>query len=465
MEDDEIDKMPPSFAPQGRKRRPSTQGAKRIGNTAANEVENPLNGGAENLLPPSYQPNYKSNHQSNYQPDHQPNYRPSYQPQKKREYAPDMMEAPIYPPRNSPHTPPSAPAQNRLLTNNSPRSALMQPAGGTPRHKNWLLSGRRALRTLALLLVGILIISAAWGIYLYQYGNRNLTHTSALSGAPDTPGDTYLIVGSDKRSGAYADESVEGQRSDTVMLLHKAPGADPVLLSLPRDTYVDIPEYGYNKLNAAYSLGEGALLVATVERLTGLTIDHYVEIGMEGVVSITDAVGTIPLCYDQDVNDPLSGLNWNAGCHSADGTTALAFARMRYEDPLGDIGRADRQRQVVSSLMKTALSKDLLFSPLRQKKLVGTTASALVVDEKDNLWQVGKAGLVLRKVMQGGIMGTPPIADLSYYPGGVGSTVLLDENLTPQFWEALRQGTLHAEDYETLVAHTADAADTADTAQ
>lgn len=73
-----------------------------------------------------------------------------------------------------------------------------------------------------------------------------------------------------------------------------------------------------------------------------------------GLVKVVDALGGVELCYDQDVNDPYSQLNWTAGCHTADGTTALAFSRMRYADAQGDFGRAARQRQVINAIVKKA---------------------------------------------------------------------------------------------------------------
>src|SRR4029079_11859828 len=87
------------------------------------------------------------------------------------------------------------------------------------------------------------------------------------------------------------------------------------------------------------------------EGLTGLTVDHYAEIGMAGVEQIVDAVGGVNLCHDADVNDADSGMVWVAGCHDVDGTQALAFARMRKADPTGDVGRALRQRQLIGAVM------------------------------------------------------------------------------------------------------------------
>ena len=142
----------------------------------------------------------------------------------------------------------------------------------------------------------------------------------------------------------------------------------PALISLPRDTFAEIPGKGASKLNAAYSWGGAPLLVQTVEHADRADVDHYIEIGFGGVERIVDAVGGVELCLDYDVNDARSELVWTAGCRPADGHTALAFSRMRYSDPQGDIGRAERQRQVIGAVSQKAADKSLLFSPGRRSR-------------------------------------------------------------------------------------------------
>ena len=294
----------------------------------------------------------------------------------------------------------------------------------------------------------LLVCVVAWPLYLINYGDERLNHVAALSGAANTPGTTYLIVGSDKREiGAVYDPITEGQRADTMMLLHVPESGNPALVSLPRDSFVKIPDHRSNKLNAAYSEGGPKLLVKTIENLSGLTIDHYVEVSMLGVQTLVDAVDGVNLCYDADVNDADSGMVWSAGCHDADGPTALAFSRMRKSDPLGDIGRTMRQRQVVSKLIGKATSTSTILSPSRQKTLVGATADNLTTDTDSSITSLGRAGLAMRKVMGvDGLMGVPPISDVNYRVRGQ-SMVLLDENRIGQFFEKLRDGQLTAADF------------------
>ncbi len=290
----------------------------------------------------------------------------------------------------------------------------------------------------------------AWPVGLLIYANGRIQHTDALSGAADTTGTTYLIAGSDSRAdGAVGEDGTEGQRSDTIMLLQVRFGF-AALISLPRDTYAEIPGVGPNKLNAAYALGGPPLLTETVEELSGLTVDHYAEIGMGGVQDVVDAVEGVELCLDYDVDDSRSRLQWQAGCHHADGETALAFSRMRYSDPRGDIGRAERQRQVVGAVMSEATKPATLLNPVDHVQLVNAGTDAVVTDPDSGILDLGIMAWAFRSATgEGGIAGTPPIADPAYDVPGVGSTVLLDEERAPDFFQRLQEGELRPSDVET----------------
>ncbi|MCK0117814.1 LCP family protein [Isoptericola sp. S6320L] len=294
---------------------------------------------------------------------------------------------------------------------------------------------------LAFLLVLVLLL--AWPIGLIVWANGQIQHTDALSDAEGTPGTTYLLAGSDARGSGGVNDSTSGARTDTIMVLHKPRSGPTALISIPRDTYVEIPGEGMNKVNAAYAWGGAPLLVQTVEGLTGLTMDHYAEVGFGSLEEIVDAVGGVELCLDYDVDDPKSELVWEAGCHQADGATALAFSRMRYSDPKGDIGRAERQQQVIAGIADTAVQPSVLLNPIDQVQLVGAGTDALVVDQKTGLIDLGRLALAFKGATgPEGVTGTPPIADPGYNPGnGVGSTVLLTEDVDT-FWADLRDGNL-----------------------
>ncbi|WIK64760.1 LCP family protein [Gleimia hominis] len=298
--------------------------------------------------------------------------------------------------------------------------------------------GRRVVLTTLLVLV---LLVVAWPAYLAFWASTQISHVDALSSAPAQSGTTYLLAGSDSRDGATPDDGTEGGRTDTILLLRRAANGQTSLVSLPRDTWVSIPGHNQNKLNAAYSLGGPSLMVETVEGLTGLKVDRYVEIGMDGLKSVVDAVGGVNLCLDYDVNDHDSQLVWKSGCHRSNGDTALAFARMRMVDPEGDIGRAKRQRQVISAISSEIMTPSLLLNPFKQRELVGATAHALTTDTGTGSFGVARLAWDFRSVMKSDLNGAPPIARINL-PTYAGSAVQLDEERAPSFFEKMKDGTL-----------------------
>ncbi len=291
---------------------------------------------------------------------------------------------------------------------------------------------------IAWVIIGALVLY--WVAFLF-WAQSNINSVEALSGAASTPGETYLIVGSDSREGWDHPDSTEGERTDTIMVLHKPESGPVALISIPRDSYVDIPGHDKNKINASFAWGGPQLLVETVEELTGLTVDGYFEIGFTGVGEIVDALGGVELCYDQDVSDKNSKMEWEAGCHVVDGDEALAFSRMRYADPLGDIGRTQRQQQLVAVVAQDILSPATILNPTKLIPVTAAGLDAFRVSEGTGVLDLGKFALALRSGMGGNaVTGTPPIKDLGYNVAGAGSTVLLDPDQIDEFWDKIANG-------------------------
>lgn len=310
---------------------------------------------------------------------------------------------------------------------------------------------RRWLKYTSAVLAVILITLCGYTWHLWNKASDQLRRVDALSSMADTPGETWLIVGSDSRSdGAIADTTTAGQRADSVMVLHKAENGQVSLTSLPRDTYVNIPGYGEDKINASYSYGGAKLLVKTVEGLTKMKVNHYVEVGMGGVKNVVDAVGGVEACLDYDVDDHDSGLIWNTAqgkCQQVNGEKALAFSRMRKSDPTGDIGRGLRQRAIISAAVKKAMSPSTLLNPSATSKLVDAGTGSLTVDKDSGVWDIGQMVLAFRSASNDGLTGAPPIEDPDYEPGDVGSTVLLVDTTAPIFFGKVRDGRLTASDF------------------
>lgn len=324
------------------------------------------------------------------------------------------------------------------------RSVLPGQGSGSTKRR----SKKRIVGAVVAVMVALMV---AWPVGLLFWANGKLNHIPALSNAPSASGTTYLIAGSDSR-GEDPSNDIKGARADTIMLLHVPESGPKALISLPRDIYVPIPGHDPNKINASFSFGGAPLLVETVEELTSMKVDHYVELGFSGVEDVVDAVGGVELCLDYKVNDKESKLKWKEpGCKVVDGETALAFARMRKADPLGDIGRAERQRQVVSAVAAELQSPTELLKPQTQIDLINAGTSALAVSDGTGFVDLAKMALAFRSASsEGGITGTPPITSLNYRPGGVGSAVRLDEEATKQFFIDIAAGSLEPGEYNNL---------------
>jgi LCP family protein required for cell wall assembly len=255
---------------------------------------------------------------------------------------------------------------------------------------------RFRLRYLWLLLV-------LWLVYLIAvpfFAWNNVSQVNAFPSGKrpaDTSGTNYLIVGSDSRKGLTAAQRKQlhtgndsGQRTDTIMLLHDGSGPS-LLMSIPRDSIVDIPGHGTTKINAAFAYGGPKLLIQTVEQLTSIHIDHYVEIGFGGFVNVVDAVGGITICPSHTMDDKLANLHVKKGCQHADGRVALAYARSRHADPkLGDIARGGQQREVVNAVGKKALSPWTFLNPFRYWSLNMSAADSLKVDQDLSVFGMGR---------------------------------------------------------------------------
>jgi LCP family protein required for cell wall assembly len=227
----------------------------------------------------------------------------------------------------------------------------------------------------------VFLLLLAWLVFLVAVPIISWTSVDKVEFEPDgdrpsdQPGTTYLLVGTDSREDLTKEERQElstgnpgGSRTDTIMLLHTGSGPN-LLLSIPRDSIVDIPGSGENKINAAYAFGGAPLLVETIETATGIRIDEYVEIGMGGVAGIVDAVGGIEVCPKRNMVDKQAGLRIKKGCQEVDGATALGYARSRHTSGIGDIDRVRRQREVVSAVGKAVLSPWTVINPVRWWRL------------------------------------------------------------------------------------------------
>jgi LCP family protein required for cell wall assembly len=307
-----------------------------------------------------------------------------------------------------------------------------RPRGG----RRWL----RPRRILAILagLVALIVVAA---VAVYFSVNSKLTKVDVLTPVAFTSaGTNWLITGSDSRAGLSKKEenqlalghNISGSRSDTILLLHvPANGTRPTLVSLPRDSYVPIPGHGYNKLNAAYSLGGPKLLVQTVQNVTGLPVNHYMGIGFGGLVSVVNDVGGVQICLKAPMKDPKAGLNLKAGCQTLNGDQALGFVRTRAFAE-GDIQREQDQRILIKGILSKMTSPGTLANPFAVIPAANGAASAITVDQGTGLTQLISVAFALRNP----VTTTVPIANLGLSTPA-GSAVEWNRTEAKQFFNDL----------------------------
>lgn len=259
-----------------------------------------------------------------------------------------------------------------------------------------------------------------------------------------------LVLGTDRRSSeqttgtdARADSWVPGaQRSDVTMLLHVDADRDgATLVSIPRDSWVEVPGHGMDKINAGLSYGGPTLAVATVERLTDVRIDHVAVVDWTGFSALIDAAGGISVTVPETVADTRNDVIWVRGRQHLDGRQALLYVRQRYGLPGGDLDRVRRQQAVVRGLMLASMSTVRGLEPWSIYRLLDTLTRNISVDSG---WAVGEMrGLLvdLRGLSAGDLrLITAPVAGLGRE--GLQSVVHLDHAAGADLWRAVRDDDL-----------------------
>ncbi|MFF9508493.1 LCP family protein [Streptomyces sp. NPDC014724] len=269
-------------------------------------------------------------------------------------------------------------------------------------------SGRPRRRTGRIVLISLLVLVLAAGGTLYWLYSRldgNIKGVDIDKALGDdrpeklpTSGQNLLVLGSDSRAGAENKKlggggDVSGARSDTAMVVHIPEGrTEAVAVSIPRDTLVTRPECTKadgstvppaNRVmfNSVYSQVGPACVVKTVEKMSKVRIDHYLEINFAGFKDLVDAIGGVTVDVPQDIDDKSSGLHLTKGTHKLDGTQSLAYVRTRHGIGDGsDLGRIGLQQQFLLALLSEVKSQDLLGSPTKSYKIADSATKSLTTD-------------------------------------------------------------------------------------
>jgi LCP family protein required for cell wall assembly len=298
------------------------------------------------------------------------------------------------------------------------------------------------IAVLAVLVSLVLILVVGTYFFLDSKLHREDVLVNYAGRPAASAGQNWLIAGSDSRQGLSKKEErklatgfdVSGQRSDTIMLLHiPSNGGQPVLISLPRDSYVPIPGHGSNKINAAYSFGGPKLLAQTVQDVTGLRITHYMGIGFGGFVNVVNAVGGVRMCIKMRLDDPAAGLHLRKGCQILNGDQALGYVRTRHLYANQDLQRVQDQRIFLRALLTKMTSPGVIFDPFAAIPAASGAASTLTVDQGTSLYQLVEVAFALRHPETT----TVPIANANY-PTPAGDAVQWDSAQATELFNALK---------------------------
>ena len=428
---------PPSFIPSaGRRSRASSQTPRTITPSSSSRTPRAA-GGNDNGIPPSFSPNVNRSARRSTSASSQPQSIPPTQARRSSGSSRNASTPASSVIRSAP------PSTTPVVAMTSGHNSAIAIRGRGHKVRNGVIGA-----VILLIAALVLAVFGAWG-----WVDGKLNKADWLTTAADTPASTWLILGSDERDGSTnfgGVDDISGYRTDTILVLTKPKSGPSSLISIPRDSLMNVDDQ-YMKINAVAQLVGKKALVGEIEQLTGQKIDHVAQVKFGGLQKVVDALGGVELCYDQDVQDAYSGLNWTAGCHNADGSTALSFSRMRYADATGDFGRNARQRQVISAIVNKASSKETLTNPKTVTTMAEAGLSALTVDGKTTPLTLVNMALAFKDATGSkGISGSVYWSNPDYYVDGVGSSVLLDDAKNTELFSQLAAGTHAAGTVGTL---------------
>ncbi|MGY5014800.1 LCP family protein [Streptomyces sp. 900105755] len=347
---------------------------------------------------------------------------------------------------------PAPPQRRPQPTRQAPRPPV-RPA--RPRRPRWAM---RAVTTLSV----VVLASAGIGHSVMAGLDADIARVDPFKDMKNRPaaghGMNVLLVGTDGR-----DKITERERrkyrlggapchcTDTIMIVHiSADRERATVVSLPRDSYAEIPArvdetthrtYPAHpiKLNAAYAEGGPQLTVRTVEDMTHLKIDHYLEVDFITFMRTVDVLGGVQVCTALPLKDSYTGLNLSPGTHTLGGGQALQYVRARHIDAASDLGRMKRQQRFLASLIERATSSGVLLNPIRFRDVTRAVLGSVRADTgfgTDELLDLGRA---MRNFSPSSSeFTTVPIGQLAYPVKGIGSTLKWDRAGSDRLFRSLR---------------------------
>ncbi|WP_245657822.1 LCP family protein [Herbidospora mongoliensis] len=283
----------------------------------------------------------------------------------------------------------------------------------------------------------------AWALPNYVSG-RIASVDAGTAGSASRGAMNILLVGVDKRDNLSRRQQNQlhlgrevGQRTDTMMVVHVSEDHKKVtVVSLPRDTWTEIPGQGTHKINSAYQFGGAKLAVRAVQAATGMRINHYVEVNVLGFIDVVDSLGGVTVCTPVAIDDDKTKLVLGAGTHNLDGINALAYARTR-ATARSDLDRIDRQQQVISAMLQQALSGGTLTNPVKLSALVNSSLNTLTVDDELSSNMLDLATQLKDVSTDDVSFATVPIADVDYTTPTGESAVLWDKTAAAEMFRRI----------------------------
>lgn len=352
---------------------------------------------------------------------------------------------------SEPERDPEAPAADGAVE--APADPVPQPTepeSGAPRRRRRLRRVLISLGVLGLVLAlavggGLWYLTERWAGNIDRVADvfEDLDEEARPAQATPTSGGgdpvTFLLVGSDTRS--EGQQGVDpGGRSDAIMIARfSADREHAQLVSIPRDSWVDIPGRGVNKINASYAFGGPSLLIQTVEQLTNVRIDHYVAIDFEGLVQVTDDLGGVDVVVAQTTTNEDS--TFAAGVNHLDGEQARVYLAQRKNLPGGDFDRVKRQQQYLKAMFTKLFTADTFTNPGRLDSAMRTVTSAVTIDDTLSNADLLRLAYSLRGLTPDAVeFFTAPV--LGTGMEGAASVVYLDNSTGERMWEYLRNDSL-----------------------
>lgn len=338
-----------------------------------------------------------------------------------------------------------------------------EPPAEAPAPKRSFVRRHKALTVLIILLLLLLgmVACSAWYVNSTLSGidrfHSSLTPQQRIprpTTGPAAKAQNILLLGTDKGIGneTIEEELADGKwtkgafRSDTMMVLHITADRDRAyLISIPRDSYVDIPGYPKQKINAAFSFGGPDLALRTVEQYTGVYIDHVAMIDWAGFKDLTTAIGGVDVVIPETTKDLSSGHVWTEGTHHLEGAEALLYVRQRKGLAGGDLDRIKRQQNFLRAVMHKTMSTGTLTNPIKLKDLLNAVADNTTVDDDFSAGKMRDLATSLRSLRGKDVFYmTAPMSSFADIEG-VGSVILLDEQQNKALWKSVAED--HVQSY------------------